>query len=408
MKFVDSVISPDKIHLVWSEKPKTPLDNKHLTGRGKFPFLDFLAILICFSIVLGFFNLWVKANSSAKVQFTTDTTLSLSGISDGDLYIAQDSECDSLSVSGSTLTVDIPNASTFTLGTATHNVLRLTPSGGTVTLTFSSNYFSSGYASQWTAGSSVTSAQVSFLVGVSEAWADYLVRVDGSNLGYFQSSGDREVTFTYSGGFFSQKIFEIRREDRPTTGGGLLPEAYNPPTQPTEGFEIFINNDAEETDSRNVNLALRGGPNTRVVWISENPNFPEGYQVSYNPSLAQVSVSFTLSKGEGTKTVYAKFCTQWGRCSEVVSDSIILKTTAAGEEAVPEIGKKVPEIIKKTPEVFKPKPPEEIKLPIKPPEEIKLPEAPVTAIEKIKISFQRALRVSIEFIKSLWQRIWPF
>lgn len=111
-------------------------------------------------------------------------------------------------------------------------------------------------------------------------------------------------------------------------GGGLPPGAYNPPTQPEGGFQVLINDGVEQTNSRKITLILRGGPNTRTVWISEKSNFPEGYQVSYPFSRTQVSVSRTLSEGEGVKTFYAKFCTQWGRCSEVVSDEIILDTTA--------------------------------------------------------------------------------
>lgn len=167
-------------------------------------------------------------------------------------------------------------------------------------------------------------------------------------------------------------------------GGGLPPEAYNPPITPEGGFKILINNDAAQTDSRKVTLTLKGGSNTKAVWISENSQFPEGFQVSYNSSLSQVSVSFDLSLGEGTKTVYAKFCTQWGRCSDVVSDSIVRvgETTIEKIEQVPQ---KIVEQIKKVPEAvapfipnfLKPKPKEEAKQPEKPIEELVAKEAPL-------------------------------
>jgi len=158
-------------------------------------------------------------------------------------------------------------------------------------------------------------------------------------------------------------------------GGGLPPEAYNSPTVPEGGFKVLINDNATETNSLKVILTLKGGPNTKAVWISENADFPEGYQVSYNSSLNQVSISRTLSSGEGEKTIYAKFCTQWGRCSEVVSDSIFYKKEVSEEkpiaklpppEVTPPVEKpkepfieKVPEILKPlVPEFLKPKPPE--------------------------------------------------
>ena len=167
-------------------------------------------------------------------------------------------------------------------------------------------------------------------------------------------------------------------------GGGLPPEAYNPPTVPEGGFKILINDNATETDSRKVTLTLKGGSNTKAVWISESSQFPEGFQVSYNSSLSQVSITFDLSLGEGTKTVYAKFCTQWGRCSNVVSDSI----TRVGEtviEKIVEVPKKIIEEIKKVPEAIaplipgflKPKPSETAKPPEVPIEELVSKEAPL-------------------------------
>src|SRR3989344_8192029 len=167
-------------------------------------------------------------------------------------------------------------------------------------------------------------------------------------------------------------------------GCGLPPEAYNSPIVPEGGFKILINDNATETDSRKVTLTLKGGSNTKAVWISESSQFPEGFQVSYNSSLSQVSITFDLSLGEGTKTVYAKFCTQWGRCSNVVSDSI----TRVGEtviEKIVEVPKKIIEEIKKVPEAIaplipgflKPKPSETAKPPEVPIEELVSKEAPL-------------------------------
>ena len=154
---------------------------------------------------------------AADVEFTEDTVLDLSGLPTI-LYAKATSKCDSLTVSGSTLTVDVPSGSNFTLKTTTHDVLGLTPSGGTVTLTFNTAYFSSGYVNQWTVSSAVTSTSASFSVGVAESNADYLVKVDGSNYGYYISDSSGIVSFNYTGGF-SSKIFTIIRQDRPVVVG---------------------------------------------------------------------------------------------------------------------------------------------------------------------------------------------
>src|SRR3989338_1236187 len=111
-------------------------------------------------------------------------------------------------------------------------------------------------------------------------------------------------------------------------GGGFV---YSPPvntpniTTPETGEVIFINNNARKTNDRSVKLFLRGDSNAKTVWISENQEFPEGLQTPYNaPS---VQVTFILSEDEGSKTVFAKFCTEDGKCSSTVSDNIIFDRT---------------------------------------------------------------------------------
>ena len=72
----------------------------------------FLIVLIfsCFS--------FSPLKTLALVHFTNDVILSLSGISDGSLYVASSSYCDSLSVSGANLTVSgIPDGYSFILKT---------------------------------------------------------------------------------------------------------------------------------------------------------------------------------------------------------------------------------------------------------------------------------------------------
>ena len=182
--------------------------------------------------------------------------------------------------------------------------------------------------------------------------------------------------------------FKVKTDWRPASsrggsgeGGGLPIEAFNPPTAPEGGFKILINNDIAETNSKKVTLTLKGGSNTAVVWISENSQFPEGFQLPYNPSFPQAIVSFILSDNEGVKIVYAKFCTRWGQCSkpEIVFDSIIYKEEKLITEFLPSKAEQLVEksknpFIEKASEILKPLVPEFLK---SKPQEIKLPEVPI-------------------------------
>ena len=160
---------------------------------------------------------------AAQVQFTEDTQLDLVGL-DTALYVKANSECDSLTVSNTTLNTDIPAGSTFTLKTANYTVLSLSPSGGIVTLAFDTSYFGTGYVSQWTASSSVEAATVSFTLSVPEADAYYLIKVNGVNLSYFKSSSGKLISFSYTGGF-SNRTFTITRKNP-----AAVPTDVTPPT----------------------------------------------------------------------------------------------------------------------------------------------------------------------------------
>lgn len=116
----------------------------------------------------------------------------------------------------------------------------------------------------------------------------------------------------------------------PSGGGGLPSSAYNPPTPPAPSsenpqgeFKILINDGNKYTNNQAVVLKLFGGPDTTKMAISNFFDFKNAGQELY-----QTSKTWTLSEGDGLKTVYVKFYTQWGQASEIVSDSIILDTVA--------------------------------------------------------------------------------
>lgn len=288
-------------------------------------------ISYCFVVVFSL-CLFIPASAifSANVQFIADAIIDLTGI-DTTLYVVANSEYDLLAVDGSVLTVEIPDLTTdgFALKTGSNQVLHITPSGGVATLIFDGGYFSGGYLTRWTLSSDTADLQIGHIIGVPEANTWYAIKVDGTLIDHYQSNGSNEVTFTYNGGF-SSKIFTIEKENPPSSGGGMPSAAYYPPTPPSPtlgnpqgGFNIFINDDDEYTNEREVALKLFAGNDSERMVISNFVDFRDTEQENY-----QVNRTWLLTEGDGKKIVYTKFCTQWGRCSEVVSDEIILDTTA--------------------------------------------------------------------------------
>ncbi len=216
--------------------------------------INILAILLCLFVVFGFYAFLIKADPGAKIQFTADAIVSLSGISDGDLYIAQNSECDSLSVSGLTLTVgDIPDGSSFILKTSQHsNALKITPSNGVLNLIFDSGNLSSGNITQWTltASASVTAAHI---VGVPLANTWYAVKADSVLFNSFQSNSFGEVSFTYDGGF-STKVFTIEQDTTVPTEFSLVSPINNATTSNSK--PTFLWNGSADPDINHYQLYI--------------------------------------------------------------------------------------------------------------------------------------------------------
>lgn len=143
-------------------------------------------------------------------------------------------------------------------------------------------------------------------------------------------------------------------------GGGLPPAAYMPPTSPAPtpenpegGFRVLIN-DEEYTESREVTLTLLAGNDTKRMAISSDPDFSPGAntgQISHQNSYTWDLCYRQKKCPSGVYIVYVKFYTQWGRASEVVSDTIILKSVepevSIEEMTIEEIKAKILEIQQK-------------------------------------------------------------
>lgn len=125
-----------------------------------------------------------------------------------------------------------------------------------------------------------------------------------------------------------------RPQNTRSSGSGLPPQAYNPPAPPppTEenpggGFAIAINGGDAYTEDRIVTLKFSAGSDTRKMAISNYSDFRGAAQEPYGETK-----TWMLSEGEGEKTVFAKFYTEWGQASDVVSDSIAYRMKTAPKE----------------------------------------------------------------------------
>ncbi|MFA5877790.1 MAG: hypothetical protein WC845_00200 [Candidatus Staskawiczbacteria bacterium] len=172
-------------------------------------------------------------------------------------------------------------------------------------------------------------------------------------------------------------------------GGGLPGGAYAPPSAPTGGFSVLINNGDSSTENEEVTLILNAGSDTVRMAIANDSAFTNSVQESY-----QDAKIWKLSDGEGVKTVYVKFFNSWGQPSGVVSDTINLgrkkvvqQIVEAPVEAVKEVVKIPGEIIDGVgtiiEEIIGPK--EEPKLDLPPAEEIVMEEAPSSMRNKWNI-----------------------
>lgn len=159
----------------------------------------------------------------------------------------------------------------------------------------------------------------------------------GQNVGWINFSG---VTINSSGEFtgiangtntgrinFDCTYCNVQTDWRPqsqrqdTGGGGALPTgAYN---VPKDNFSIFINNGDAYTKDRTVILKFQAGDDVKKMAISNSPNFEGAIQENYVSEK-----NWILPGGDGQKTVYVKFFTEYGQSSQTYSDDIILDTTA--------------------------------------------------------------------------------
>lgn len=312
-----------------------------------------IAIVLLSVCFVGVYYLFLRAAATPAVRFTADTNVILTGLSGADLQIGTNSECVGVDISGTNLTVyDITDGSTFILKTPDHNkALSIYPTGGTADLILDSNNISANEIIQWRL-TSTGNTDIKYIIGVANANTKYDINIDNKYFSSYVSDNNSEVSFKYRGS--GQRVFAIA-ESPDSPGGGLPPSSGYPPSQPTptpenpEGeFKIIIEPTDEatttditgeiiivkETREREIILKLFAGDNVDRMIISEDPEFKDVGQEPF-----QETKLWTLSEGEGKKTIYVKFFTKYGVPSKTISADIILLSpiTELAPEVIPPI-----------------------------------------------------------------------
>ena len=155
------------------------------------------------------------------------------------------------------------------------------------------------------------------------------------NPGCFDS-GDIAPAATYSFTFNEYGTWGYHNHIKPGKRGTIVNPAPVPPgeikkildTTPPADPAIVINNDETKTALRAVTL-MPSVTDGQWVEFSEDPTLKGAPQVHFSNN---ETFLFTLSDGDGTKTVYARFMDGAGNLSNIASDTIILERPPVLEE----------------------------------------------------------------------------
>ncbi len=284
-----------------------------------------------------------NAGATDSVAWQTSTDFVDDGLSPNTQYTYQVKAKDavenessySASVSKYTL-ANIPAAPTVDGATA---------SSLNITIDQNSNPSNTVYAIYETTTSKYVDSTDGSLDLASEDWQDYTAWGGASGIAVTPLSENTTYTFQVKArngdNIETNYTSSASVETNGCGGGGMPPGTSNPPSQPEltpenpeSGFSVSINNGDEYTSSEIVTLKLNAGADTTKMAISNTEDFEYASQIDYQEEieweLLENPPSPLLQKGN-ICTVYAKFYTQYGVASEMVSDSIILDTQAPEE-----------------------------------------------------------------------------
>lgn len=247
---------------------------------------------------------YTVSTTAGTVTTTSDTTVSYIGLSANTLYSFQLLATDSYG-----------NASSYSTVTSTYTNPNIpgTPSvtsGGqtSISVSWSSNGNSAGTIYQLFNVTDdlliTTTTDTSYTVTGLTSGTSYRFKV---RAGYFS---DITIWTSYSGNSTAIST------DVAPAGGGFVNFSVKPINY--KGTKFVINNDSIDTISRVVTLNIDSQGVIQMAISNDNSNFSN---ISYEPYVS--TKQWTLTKGDGIKTVYVKLRTSMGG-EEIISDTITL------------------------------------------------------------------------------------
>ncbi|MDG5997819.1 MAG: hypothetical protein E3K33_12885 [Candidatus Brocadia sp.] len=149
--------------------------------------------------------------------------------------------------------------------------------------------------------------------------------------GYFMESGDGSADVTIVGDEIRlRNEVSIPSSNGQSQGSGYI---FTLLTNSMPDGSIIINSGADYTDSTTATLALSATDNTGITgyYLSTSSSVPSasapGWTTVASSTSYSANVPYTLSSGDGSKTVYVWYKDATGNVSTTASDSITLDTT---------------------------------------------------------------------------------
>jgi hypothetical protein len=151
--------------------------------------------------------------------------------------------------------------------------------------------------------------------------AAMMISEDSSFTGATYETYVTSKSFTLSSGDDTKTVY-VKYKDVAGNETASISDSIALATHAPTGGTVSINSGSAMTNNTNVTLSLYADNATEVM-MSEDSGFGGASYVSY-----ATTKSFTLSSGEGTKTVYVKYKDIAGnQTTTTISDTIILDTT---------------------------------------------------------------------------------
>lgn len=230
--------------------------------------------IFCLSLIL-FFNLINPSfKSFAAVIFPEDTIISLSGIDNGDLYIKNGSECESLNIDGYEINIfNISSGNNFTFKTNLSNeAFIVSPSENNTDLILDSRNIVDGEIISWKISTTEEESTSTFSLQTNSVNSWFAIYIDDVFYNSYQSNSLGVLTFTYTG-LLSNAVFRTGDDNTPPSDFDLISPENNSISQVIKQTFIWNNPDDPDIDSYNLylnNRLVASNINTNSYTLNEN------------------------------------------------------------------------------------------------------------------------------------------